>query len=353
MRKSLFLIIFSLLLVLPLAAEYYDGIFIIVDNDAITYNEFSVQYKKFKENLIKYGQPGPPNAKTVIFKKLVNEKIIRKIADKRQVFVGETEVTEALNNIKKMNRLTDDAFRQILAQEGKTVQELEKEYEQQILQEKIMSIELQPRIKFPEDIEIQSYYNNHKNDMYDPEKIRVSHILFRDNPNASLDERSKIKTKALNVLQMAQKGQDFGKLVEKYSDDSSSVKVAGDIGYVARKEWLQEIDDIIFKLKKGQIAANILQSRWGWHIVKVTDRQPKKLVPYQDMKSRIANYLVKEKMQLEYEKWFKEQMQNSYIEVIFPSEEKYVFDFDKWQKKNAKSSLSEEEFNVKINALKI
>lgn len=337
----------------PFAAGYYDGLFLIVDNEAVTYNEFSLEYLKLKDNAIEMGQPMPPNAKVLIFRKLINDKIISKIADKKQVFVSESEVDEAINNIKKMNRLTDEAFRQILAEKKKSLKDLKEEYERQILQEKIMSMELQPRIKYPDEAELQAYYNSHKNEMYEGEKVRVSHILIRDNPNAGLEERSRIKAKAQGVLQKARAGEDFKKLAEKYSEDTASVRQAGDIGLVAEKEWLPEIDAAVFKLKKGQIADSVLQSRWGWHIVKVTDRQPRRLVPFPDMRGRIANYLIKKKMESEYDKWLKEQMQHSYIEVLFPDSRKYTFDFDKWLNKKDKSALTEDEFHNRINALKI
>lgn len=353
MKKILFSVFMILFLGMMLSAEYYDGVFIIAGSEAVTFNDYSKNYLKLRDGLLRMGQPLPANAKMIIFKKMISEKIINKVAEEKKLFVSDSEVDEAINNIKKMNRLTDAALKQALEQEGRTLNELKEDYRQQIVTEKIMSLELQPRIKYPEDLELETYYNNHKKDMYEPEKISVSHILIRDNPNATLEARSKLKGKAQTVLSLALKGDNFSKLAEKYSEDEASAKIGGDIGDVGRGEWLPEIDDVIFKLAKGNIASTLLQSRWGWHIVKVTGKKPKRLVPFSDMKARIANYLIKEKMQSEFDKWIKEQMQSIYIEVIFPDNEKYVFDFDKWQKKNMKTTLSEDEFTKKINALKI
>lgn len=183
--------------------------------------------------------------------------------------------------------------------------------------------------------------------------MRVSHILVKDNPNAALNERAGIKKKAQDLLARALKGDNFEKLAKEFSEDEASAPFGGDIQYIAEGEWLPEIDKEIFKLKKGEIAKMPLQSRMGWHIVKVTDFKPKSLVAFKDMKPRIENFLIQQKMQKEYEKWLEEQKQSAYLEVIFPGDEKYIYDFDRWKKKNFDKVLSPEEFKKKLEAIKI
>lgn len=354
--KKIFCILLFYLYLLPgvkLHSALYDSIFIIINDDVVTFNEFKLNYLKLKKDLLRRGLPLPKESKLLVFNQLVNEKIIKQIADKKEIFVSNTEVEESINRVKKMNRMSDAAFKQALKQEGKSMKDMEEEYRKQILTEKIMSIELRPRIGQPTEEEMKDYYKKNKRKMVTPSKIKISHILIKDNPNASLSERSKIKNKAKQILQKVLQSKNFEKMVKKYSEDEASIHIGGNIGYIAKGEWLPEIDKVVFKLKTGEIAGTILQSRWGYHIVKVTGKKKKKSVPYKDMRSRIQNFLINQKMQKEFEKWMDEQKQNSYFEVIFPEDDKYIYDYDKWQKKNSKKVISRKKFKKKIASIKI
>jgi len=343
--------ILSLLPAFELNSKLYDSIFIIINEDVITFNEYKLRYLKLKSDLLRRGIPMPRDSKLKIFDVLVNEKIIRQTAQKNKIFVSDTEVDESINRLKTMNRLSDAAFKQALAQEGKRLQDLEEEYRQQLLSEKIMSIELRPRISQPEEDEIKDYYNKNKSKMIEPPKIEVSHILIKDNPNASLSERSRIKKNAQEILKKTLNSKNFEQMARTYSEDETSKALGGNIGYVAKGEWLPEIDNVLFSLKTGQVASTLLQSRWGYHIVKVTAKKRKRTVPYEDMRSRILNFLMNQKMKDEYDKWISEKKGESYFEVIFPEDEKYVYDYNKWKKKNSTKFLSDDIFEKKINSI--
>lgn len=355
MKKTfyIFLIIILLFNINNLGSELFDKIFVIINEDVITLNEFKKNFLKLKEGLLRLGKPLPPDARKIIFNGLISEKIIQQVAEKKEVFVSDNEIEEAIERIKKINRLSDTTFEQALAQEGKTLKDLEAEYRKQILNERIMNLELRPNIVPATDEEIKDYYQKNKKQMYSPEKIKVSHILIRINLKDSLSEQTRIKRKTGNILKRAINRENFTKLAEKYSDDTVSAPLGGNIGWISPDEWLPEIDHIIFKLKKGQIAKTLLQSRQGWHIVKVTDKKLKKLIPFSKMRPNLENFLIQQKMQKEYEKWLEEQKRNAYFEVIFPGDEKYIYDFDKWQKKNTKKFISNEEFFEKLKSIKI
>ena len=349
---AVFFVLFIIFLFSCLSyAEYYDGIFIVVNNDAVSFNDYMNNYIKTRNWLIKMSQPIPKNLKVSVFQNLINEKLIQQIAEKKEIFVSDSEIDESIDRMKKINHLSDSAFNQVLTEQGQSLQELRAEQKKQFLREKILEIELQPRIKHPTEEELKDYYNKHKSEMYEPTKIRVSHILIKDNPNASLDARSKIKQKAQMILDKALKGENFEKLAKTYSEDDSSASIGGDIGFIAPGEWLQELNNVVFKLNVGQIAPQILQSRLGWHIVKVTSQKNKQLVSFNDMKSRIENYLVQKRMQEEFENWIKDKMKEAYIEVVFPDKEKYDYDYGQWKKKDTTTVISSDAFYKKVDSL--
>ena len=76
MKMRILILLFLLFMCTNLYTEFYDGVFIIINDDAITYNEFKSSYIKLKQGLLRIGQPLPRNAKLLVFNNLINEKII-------------------------------------------------------------------------------------------------------------------------------------------------------------------------------------------------------------------------------------------------------------------------------------
>lgn len=82
---------------------------------------------------------------------------------------------------------------------------------------------------------------------------------------------SRAKEKATMIIEELEKGGDFGKLAEKYSDDFSKKK-GGDIGYVVRDMLLPEYADAAFKLQEEQFTKEPVVTARGLYIVKVDEK---------------------------------------------------------------------------------
>lgn len=104
-------------------------------------------------------------------------------------------------------------------------------------------------------------------------EIRVSHIFIsaksnqaHKNPDSSYALIKKIKEKL-------DKGALFEDLVKKYSDDGRSKAKNGDLGYIKRRRMPKEFDFAAFNLKVGEVS-NIVKTKYGYHIIKVTAVKP-------------------------------------------------------------------------------
>ncbi len=92
-------------------------------------------------------------------------------------------------------------------------------------------------------------------------KVRASHILLPPSKHAE----------AKKVLRQALRGANFAALARKYSTDTGSAKKGGDLGYFAHGAMVAPFDKAAFSMKVGQI--KLVQSQYGWHIIKVTGRE--------------------------------------------------------------------------------
>ena len=109
--------------------------------------------------------------------------------------------------------------------------------------------------------------------LYDRRKVekRVSHILLRTSGN-----------NADSVMQLAQElitrlkgGESFEALAKEYSQDEFSKNEGGDIYWLTAGQTVPEFDDAMYNTDKGEIYPEPIKTRFGIHILQVTDEQPR------------------------------------------------------------------------------
>ncbi len=138
------------------------------------------------------------------------------------------------------------------------------------------------------DNETKRFYQNHPNYFYVPLRIRVAHILLRKKDNMT-DEQ--LKREAEKIYKMLiNKKITFKEAVKKYSDDSLTKNVGGDLGYVTRDMVLDQFWKHIVKLKKGEISKPF-KTKLGYHIAMVEDIKKPFERPYKKVKNQIVEYL--------------------------------------------------------------
>ncbi|WP_042274921.1 peptidylprolyl isomerase [[Clostridium] dakarense] len=134
-------------------------------------------------------------------------------------------------------------------------------------------LDFENKIKIGND-DIQKYYFQNKND-FKIKEINASHILIsnldKDNKLVNKEENEALRKKANNILIRIHNGESFEELAKEYSDDKSSGKNGGQLGYFNKGDKNIEFTNEVFKLNKGEIS-NIIETSQGYHIVKVNDK---------------------------------------------------------------------------------
>jgi peptidyl-prolyl cis-trans isomerase D len=149
------------------------------------------------------------------------------------------------------------------------------------------------------DQDLQAYYDQHRDEYRVPEQVKVSHILIKTPLPASgakEDEKAiaDARAKAEGVLKELKAGGDFAKLAEKYSDDPGSAKSGGDLGWIGRGRTVPEFEKAAFSLGKGQ-TSDLVKSSYGFHIIRVEDKQEAHLKTLAEVKSEIEEKVKQQK----------------------------------------------------------
>ena len=149
--------------------------------------------------------------------------------------------------------------------------------------------------------DLQSYYDQHRDQYRVPEQVKVSHILIKTplaGPDGKVDEKgvAEAQHRAEDLLKQLKSGAKFETLAEKYSEDPGSAKQGGSLGWVGRGQTVPEFEKAAFSLPKGQMS-DLVKSSYGFHIIRVDDKQDAHMKSLDEVKSEIEPILKRQKAQ--------------------------------------------------------
>jgi len=147
--------------------------------------------------------------------------------------------------------------------------------------------------------ELQSYYDQHRDDYRMPEQVSVSHILIKTplpGPDGKVDPKGveEARKKAEDVLKQVKAGGNFAELAKKYSEDPGSGKNGGSLGFIGRGRTVPEFEKAAFSLPKGSIS-DLVQSSYGFHIIRVDDKQAAHVKTLDEVKDQIEESIKQQK----------------------------------------------------------
>ena len=185
---------------------------------------------------------------------------------------------------------------------------MEKDLDQEIKMKKLVE-DIHP-VKIS-DSQAKNFYDKNVNQFKYPDKVRASHILIAANPveikeqlrkkNPSMTENDlniKVReemqekyNKAQEIANQLKNNPDkFEAVARDESDDTMSAKNGGDIGFFAKKDMVKPFADTAFAQKPNTISG-VVQTPYGFHIIKVTDRMAAGQQPFDKVKEQIKMYM--------------------------------------------------------------
>jgi peptidyl-prolyl cis-trans isomerase D len=134
-----------------------------------------------------------------------------------------------------------------------------------------------------------------------PEQAKVSHILIKTplpGPDGKVDEKGVVEAqkRAEDILKQIKAGAKFEDLAKKYSEDPGSAKEGGSLGWIGKGRTVPEFEKAAFSLPKGQIS-DLVKSSYGFHIIRVDDRQDAHMKTLEEVKDQIEPILKQQKAQ--------------------------------------------------------
>ena len=141
--------------------------------------------------------------------------------------------------------------------------------------------------------ELQDYYEANTDEFIEPETVEARHILLKAGRDATPEMLEAQKNKALEILEMAKKGDDFSELAKQYSEGPSK-KNGGFLGAFRKKDMVKPFANKAFSMKPGEISDPV-QTRFGWHIIKVEKVTPELITSFEKAKIKILEKMTAER----------------------------------------------------------
>jgi len=172
--------------------------------------------------------------------------------------------------------------------------------------------EIVDKIQISDD-DIRAYYKAHEDELKTPEMVRARHILFRVADNAPEEEKQKTLKKAEEILDRIKSGEDFAELASEFSDDTVTKTNGGDLGVFARGRMVKSFEDAAFALKQGEVS-EIVETPFGYHIIKVDEKIDASVTPYDSVKDSIKQRLIQEHTQSEISEFTEKALKDAGVE---------------------------------------
>lgn len=144
------------------------------------------------------------------------------------------------------------------------------------------------------EAEVRKEYDAHPERFRKDEERRVSHILIQARKDAGEAALKAAREKIDGLLERVKANPaDFAKLAKENSQDPGSAERGGDLGFFGRGAMVKPFEDAAFGLaKEGDVSA-VVQSDFGFHIIKLAGVKAEQVRPFEEVRNEIAAELKK------------------------------------------------------------
>ena len=230
--------------------------------------------------------------KPQIIEMLVEKQLLLNKLDAEKIVVTNKEMDQQMQEIAQRNNMTTEQFREQLIDSGMTIDGFKEQMKMFLGMDKLMDQMLEKRGTTVTKADAKKVYDDTPQRFNSPEKVRASHILIKTD---GLDAKAKADAKKEmgKLLAKVKSGEDFAELAKSHSACPSSAD-GGDLNFFERGRMVPEFSAAAFTMKIGDVS-DIVETQFGFHLIKVTDRQEAEVKSFDDVKDDLKMELTNNK----------------------------------------------------------
>jgi parvulin-like peptidyl-prolyl isomerase len=246
---------------------------------------------------------------------MIEQELVKQAAEEAGIEADREAVDAQIQDLRAVFD-SDDQFRMKLEADGYTEESFRRHIERMtagiVYLERIRADASDVR-----DAEVEAFYAENEYRLTLPEQVRVRHILLKWKPLGTQDDRAAIREQMQPVLKRARAGEDFAALATEYSEDSATKVNGGDTGFFPRGTMVPAFEEAAFALQPGEVSDPV-DTVFGVHILKLEERTEPRLLPLEQYREQLRDYVREEKMAAAVDARIEELRESADIEVLIP-----------------------------------
>jgi peptidyl-prolyl cis-trans isomerase C len=263
------------------------------------------------------GGPVPADQRDRVYRGVLDDMIGYKLliqeAKARKIAVPDADVEAQIAKIRSQFP-NQQQFEQALAAQKMTLQDVRDDARNEMSVEKLVQGEIASKIAVKPEA-VSDFYKNNQDKFQQGPRVRASHILIQVPQSADAAAKQQAKGKAEAILKDLKGGKDFAAAAKENSQDPGSAVNGGDLGYFEQGQMVPQFEQAAFALKPGQMS-ELVETQFGYHIIKVAERQDSRVVPLEEAKGQIEQYLTQQNRQTETQAFVDTLKAKAKIEIL-------------------------------------
>ncbi len=273
----------------------------VVNGTVISREDFDREMGRVRQQLARSGRPltraqlsGVENS---VLENLITNELLYQETERKGIKVGEQAVNEQFNKIKKRFP-SEEAYKSTIGKMKLSEDDIKSQIEKGLSIQQFVKQEFAQKVNVS-DKDTKAYYEGHPDMFKQPEEIRASHILIKVDSKSDESKKAASYKKMEEIQVKIQKGGDFAALAKEFSQGPSNVK-GGDLGFFKRGQMVKPFEEAAFALAPDEVSS-IVETRFGYHLIKVFEKKPEKTSEYGAVKERLQQYLERQEVQKQME----------------------------------------------------
>jgi len=295
---------------------------------AVTINGIDITESQIDEKIAPQmermaNQPGrkmPPSlleqSRSQLKQRIIEDMIVETLLDEKvkenNIVITEEDVTNQINKMLAQGKMSSlDDLKALLEARGTNYDQWKEQmqFPRRLAYQRLMEAQFDDQVNITEE-DAQKYYSENIKQFEQPEQVRASHILIKpdlSDPNTDPNlAKAAAKARAEVFLEQIKAGSDFEQLAKENSDDPGSAQNGGDLNFFGKGQMIPPFEKAAFELEVGQIS-DVVETRYGYHIIKVTDHKDAGVTTFEEVKEDLINMLKERK---------KNELASQYIEDL-------------------------------------
>jgi peptidyl-prolyl cis-trans isomerase C len=275
-----------------------EEVVVTVDGEKITHGEIM---QGVQMNMMQMSRKVPPQQLSKmagqIYKNvtdtLIANILLTKAAEKSSLVVSDDDLTKEISQI-ETNAPAGTSLKDALAENKIDFDEWKKDLRKQMLVRKLVE-EKTADVPSATATDVTKFYEENADSFKAPESVTASHILLAFTPEDTDATKAQKKKDIEKIHADILAGGDFAVIASQVSDCPSK-KQGGSLGTFTHGQMVPEFETAAFSQKIGNVG-DVIETQFGYHIIKVTDYKPAGIQPLSQVKDQLQEYLTGKKKQ--------------------------------------------------------